>query len=100
MDGFYHLHSTYLQGTGKVSYALLLSLLRQAVVPAACMLAAYGLAGLPGLVWSGPMTEVLCVGTGAWMCRRWQKWMPGEASHATALPETGAANRGLQGGQM
>ncbi|MEY8310857.1 MATE family efflux transporter [Oscillospiraceae bacterium 42-9] len=73
VGGVYQLCSAYLQGTGKVSYATLTSLLSKGLVYVPVLFAAEALAGLTGLVFAGAVTDLISTGTGVALCLNWAK---------------------------
>lgn len=73
VGGIYQLCSAYLQGTGKVSYATVTSLLSKGIVYVPVLFAAEALAGLPGLVFAGAITDVISTAIGVALCIKWSK---------------------------
>lgn len=57
--GIYQLCTTYLQGTGKVSFATLSSLLRQGLVYVPVLYIMDGLLGLMGLIYASAVTDLI-----------------------------------------
>lgn len=73
VGGVYQLCAAYLQGTGKVSYATLTSLLSKGLVYVPVLFAAEALAGLPGLVFAGAAADLISTSIGAALCLSWAK---------------------------
>lgn len=79
VSGIYQLCSTYLQGTGKVSYATLTSLLSKGIVYVPVLFLAEALGGLPGLVFAGVVTDVISTVIGVALCLNWARHSAGSA---------------------
>ncbi|RKJ39316.1 MATE family efflux transporter [Acutalibacter sp. 1XD8-33] len=73
VGGIYQLCSAYLQGTGKVSYATVTSLLSKGIVYVPVLFAMEALAGLPGLVFAGVVTDVISTAAGVILCLVWAR---------------------------
>ena len=69
--GIYQMSSIYLQGTGKVSYATLTSLLRQGIVLVPVLFLLNSLFGLSGYLWAGVVADLISTGIGAALCLKW-----------------------------
>ena len=59
LAGAYQACTAFLQATGKASYAIALSVLRQGALYVPCMYIMKGAAGLNGLMYTGVVTDVL-----------------------------------------
>ena len=73
VGGIYQLCSAYLQGTVKVSYATVTSLLSKGIVYVPVLFAMEALAGLPGLVFAGVVTDVISTAAGVILCLVWAR---------------------------
>ncbi len=73
VGGVYQLCSAYLQGTGKVSYATVTSLLSKGLVFIPVLFAGQALFGLPGLVFAGAVTDLISTAIGLGLCLTWSK---------------------------
>ncbi len=73
VGGIYQLCSAYLQGTGKVSYATVTSLLSKGIAYVPVLFAMEALAGLPGLVFAGVVTDVISTAAGVILCLVWAR---------------------------
>lgn len=71
--GVYQLCGVYLQGTGKVSYATVTSLLRQGLVLLPVLYGMNALWGLDGLIYAGAVADLLSTLAGAALCLRWAR---------------------------
>lgn len=85
VGGIYQLCSAYLQGTGKVSYAAVTSLLSKGLVYVPVLFAAEALGGLPGLVFAGVITDVISTAIGAALCVSWSKRSMGGSTVKAAV---------------
>ena len=74
----YQLCATYLQGTGKISYATLASLLRQGIVYTPVLFGMHALFGLTGLIYAGAVSDLLSTMTGLMLCIAWSRRMLSE----------------------
>lgn len=81
--GVYQVCTTFLQGTGKVSYAILLASLRQGLLYIPVLFATESLAGLNGLIFASPVTEVLAIIVGIKLCVKWKRSINQLASEGT-----------------
>lgn len=84
VGGIYQLCSAYLQGTGKVSYATLTSLLSKGIVYIPVVFAGEALFGLPGLVFAGAVTDIISTAVGVALCMIWARESAGNASPSPA----------------
>ena len=66
--GVYQMASVYLQGTEKVSRATLTSLLRQGLVLVPVMFLMNGLFGLTGLIYAGPVADLIATALAVILC--------------------------------
>ncbi len=73
VGGIYQLCSAYLQGTVKVSYATVTSLLSKGIAYVPVLFAMEALAGLPGLVFAGVVTDVISTAAGVILCLVWAR---------------------------
>lgn len=73
VGGIYQLCSGYLQGTGKVSYATVTSLLSKGLVYVPVLFISEALGGFAGLVFAGPVTDVISTAIGVALCMIWAK---------------------------
>ena len=73
LEGVYHMCSTYLQATGKVSYATLTSLMQKGLVFLPVLLLMERLFGLDGIIFSGAVTTLLSTAAALLLCRRWSR---------------------------
>lgn len=85
VGGIYQLCSVYLQGTGKVSYATLTSLLSKGIVFIPVMFLGEALFGLPGLVFSGAITDLISTSISAALCVSWSKHSMGGSAVKAAV---------------
>lgn len=85
VGGLYQLCSSYLQGTGKVSYATLTSLLSKGIVYVPVLFLGEFLFGLPGLVFAGTVTDIISTAIGGVLCVSWARQsLDGSAAKAAA----------------
>ncbi len=73
VEGVYHMCSTYLQATGKVSYATLTSLMQKGLVFLPVLLVMERVFGLFGIVFSNAVTTLLSTLIALLLCRSWSK---------------------------
>lgn len=71
--GVYQMASVYLQGTGKVSYATVTSLLRQGIILMPVLLVLTHLFGLSGFMYSAVVADLISTGISLVLCLRWAK---------------------------
>lgn len=76
--GVYQMSSTYLQATGKVSYATLVSLLRQGIVFIPIIYTMNALLGLNGLIFAGAVADVIATVVGAVLSIVWARKLAAE----------------------
>ncbi len=84
VGGIYQLCSSYLQGTGKVSYATVTSLLSKGLVFVPVLFVSEALGGFTGLVFAGAVSDIISTAIGAWLCVRWSK----KSAALTKAPKT------------
>ena len=82
VGGVYQLCSAYLQGTGKVSYATLTSLLSKGLVYVPVLFMAEALGGFTGLVFAGAVTDVISTLIGVALCMSWARKSAGSLKAA------------------
>lgn len=73
--GLYQLSASFLQSTGKVSYASFVSLLRQGIVFIPLIFLLNILFGLNGLIFAGAVSDVISVVIGGILAIRWYRSM-------------------------
>ena len=73
LAGAYQACTAFLQATGKASYAIALSVLRQGALYVPCMYIMNGAAGLNGLMYTGAVTDVLAFAIALAMCIGWKR---------------------------
>ena len=78
--GFYQLCTVFLQGTGKVPYALTLSALRQGIFLIPILYLCNHFAGLFGLIYAGVIADALSIVVGIILCMRWKRQIDAGAS--------------------
>lgn len=76
--GVYQMSSTYLQATGKVSYATLVSLLRQGIVFIPIIYTMNALLGLNGLIFAGAVADVIATVVGVVLSIVWARKLASE----------------------
>lgn len=84
VGGIYQLCSSYLQGTGKVSYATITSLLSKGLVFVPVLFISEALGGFTGLVFAGAVSDLISTAIGAWLCMNWAK----KSAAANKVPNT------------
>lgn len=89
VGGIYQLCSSYLQGTGKVSYATITSLLSKGVVYLPVLFISEALGGFAGLVFAGAISELISTLIGVILCVNWAK--RSAVSATTEVPAAQAA---------
>ena len=72
-EGVYHMCSTYLQATGKVSFATLTSLMQKGLVFLPVLLLMEKLFGLDGIIFSNAVTTLISTGIALLLCRSWSR---------------------------
>ena len=75
VEGVYHMCSTYLQATGKVSFATLTSLMQKGLVFLPVLLLMEKLFGLDGIIFSNAVTTLISTGIALLLCRSWSRQM-------------------------
>ena len=73
MFGVYQITSVYLQGTGKVSYATVTSLLRQGIILVPVLVIMTNLFGLTGFIYSAVIADVISTGLGFCLALKWKQ---------------------------
>ena len=73
VEGAYHMCSTYLQATGKVSYATLTSLMQKGLVFLPVLLCMERLLGLDGIVFANAATTLISTVIALLLCRSWSR---------------------------
>lgn len=73
VEGVYHMCSTYLQATGKVSFATLTSLMQKGLVFLPVLLLMEKLFGLDGIIFSNAVTTLISTGIALLLCRSWSR---------------------------
>ncbi len=87
VGGIYQLCSSFLQGTGKVSYATLTSLLSKGLVFVPVLFISEALGGFTGLVFAGAVSDLISTAIGAALCLSWAKKSGGAVPSAAAAAE-------------
>jgi multidrug efflux pump len=87
VGGIYQLCSSFLQGTGKVSYATLTSLLSKGLVFVPVLFISEALGGFTGLVFAGAVSDLISTAIGAALCLSWAKKSGGAVHSAAAVAE-------------
>ena len=72
-EGVYQICSTYLQGTGKVSYATLTSLMQKGLVFVPVLYVMERLFGLDGIIYANAVTTVISTVIALLLCRSWSR---------------------------
>ena len=75
VEGVYHMCSTFLQATGKVSFATLTSLMQKGLVFLPVLLLMERLFGLDGIIFSNAVTTLISTGIALLLCRSWSRKM-------------------------
>ena len=73
VEGVYHMCSTYLQATGKVSFATLTSLMQKGLIFLPVLLLMEKLFGLDGIIFSNAVTTLISTGIALLLCRSWSR---------------------------
>ena len=73
MEAVYQMCSTYLQGTGKVSYATLTSLLQKGLVFVPVLYLMESNFGLDGIVFANAVTTIISTAVALFLCRIWSR---------------------------
>ena len=75
VEGVYHMCSTFLQATGKVSFATLTSLMQKGLVFLPVLLLMERLFGLDGIIFSNAVTTLISTLIALLLCRSWSRQM-------------------------
>ena len=75
VEGVYHMCSTFLQATGKVSFATLTSLMQKGLIFLPVLLLMERLFGLDGIIFSNAVTTLISTGIALLLCRSWSRQM-------------------------
>ena len=75
VEGIYHMCSTFLQATGKVSFATLTSLLQKGLVFLPVLLLMERLFALNGIIFSNAVTTLISTVIALLLCRSWSRQM-------------------------
>ena len=75
VEGVYHMCSTFLQATGKVSFATLTSLMQKGLVFLPVLLLMEKLFALDGIIFSNAVTTLISTGIALLLCRSWSRQM-------------------------
>ena len=75
VEGVYHMCSTFLQATGKVSFATLTSLMQKGLVFLPVLLLMEKLFGLDGIIFSNAVTTLISTIIALMLCRSWSRQM-------------------------
>ena len=73
IEGAYHMCSTYLQATGKVSYATLTSLMQKGLIFLPVLIVMERLFGLDGIIFSSAVTTLISTVIALLLCRSWSR---------------------------
>ena len=73
LEGIYHMCSTYLQATGKVSFATLTSLMQKGLIFVPVLLLMEHCFGLDGIIFTNVVTTLISTVIALRLCRRWSK---------------------------
>lgn len=87
VGGIYQLCSSYLQGTGKVSYATVTSLLSKGLVYVPVLFISQALGGFVGLVFAGAISDLISTAIGVILSLSWAKKSAGGAELTAAAAE-------------
>lgn len=87
VGGIYQLCSSYLQGTGKVSYATVTSLLSKGLVYVPVLFISQALGGFVGLVFAGAISDLISTAIGVLLSVSWAKKSAGGAELTAAAAE-------------
>ena len=80
--GLYQLCTTFLQSTGKASYATVVALLDKGIIYLPVLFGLNAFFGLNGVISTAPLTDMLSFLAGAVLCLRWNKKLGGRFSDA------------------
>lgn len=87
VGGIYQLCSSYLQGTGKVSYATVTSLLSKGLVYVPVLFISEALGGFAGLVFAGVISDLISTAIGVLLSVSWARKSADGAGIPDAVPE-------------
>ena len=73
LEGIYHMCSTYLQATGKVSFATLTSLMQKGLIFVPVLLLMEHYFGLDGIIFTNAVTTLISTVIALLLCRRWSR---------------------------
>lgn len=73
MEGVYHMCSTFLQTTGKVSYAMLTSLMQKGLVFLPVLLLMRKLFCQDGIIFSNAVTTLISTAIALLLCHSWSR---------------------------
>ena len=77
--GLYQLCTTFLQSTGKASYATVVALLDKGIIYLPVLFGLNALFGLNGVIYTAPLTDMLSLLAGAVLCFLWNKKLGGSS---------------------
>ncbi len=75
--GLYQLCTTFLQSTGKASYATVVALLDKGLIYLPVLFGLNALSGLNGVIYTASLTDMLSLLAGAVLCFKWNKKLSG-----------------------
>ncbi len=75
--GLYQLCTTFLQSTGKASYATVVALLDKGIIYLPMLFGLNALFGLDGVIYTAPLTDMVSLLAGAVLCFLWNKKLSG-----------------------
>ncbi len=75
MEGGYHMCSTFLQATGKVSFATLTTLMQKGLVFLPVLLLMERAFGLNGIIFANAVTTLISTSIALLLCRKWSREM-------------------------
>ena len=81
VEGVYQMCSTYLQATGKVSYATLTSLMQKGLVLVPVLTLMERLFGLNGIIFAGAVTTLISTVIALLLCRSWSRQIARDAEN-------------------
>ncbi len=77
--GLYQLCTTFLQSTGKASYATVVALLGKGIIYLPVLFGLNALFGLNGVIYTAPLTDMLSLLVGAGLCFIWNRKLAGNS---------------------
>jgi len=80
VEGVYHMCSTYLQATGKVSYATLTSLMQKGLIFLPVLVVMERLFSLDGIIFSNAVTTLISTVIALLLCRSWSRQIAQDAA--------------------